>query len=385
MIDLDRDDNAQVIFETLNARGTPLLAADLVKNLLFRTAIATGEDSTALYDQYWKPLDGNEWRRMIRQGRLFRPRIDVFVMHWLTMTLGKEVVIHQLYPEFRGHLRSADHTPASVLADLRRYADVYAGFDTAPHESAEGRFFYRLEQLDTTTAMPLLLWMFGPDGFGEAQRLRAIRALESWLVRRMVCRLTAKNYNSILLNLLKELRAADEPSDADVIRFLRGLTTESNNWPADDDVRGALRSQPIYQTVVRKRLRMLLEALEEARGSDLTEQIQHTRLTVEHILPQKWAEHWPLVPEDEERLAARDHAKHLIGNLTLVTGKLNSSQSNGPWAAKRKALNEHSVLLISADARTAETWDEAAIAARTERLTDDVLKVWPGPASPEWD
>ena len=29
------DDNAQVIFETLNARGTPLLPSDLVKNYLF--------------------------------------------------------------------------------------------------------------------------------------------------------------------------------------------------------------------------------------------------------------------------------------------------------------------------------------------------------------
>lgn len=37
LIDLGKDDNAQVIFETLNARGTPLRASDLIKNLLFRT------------------------------------------------------------------------------------------------------------------------------------------------------------------------------------------------------------------------------------------------------------------------------------------------------------------------------------------------------------
>ena len=385
VIDLDRDDNAQIIFETLNARGTELLAADLVKNLLFRTALAAGDDSTALYGQFWKPLDSNEWRRKIRQGRLFRPRIDVFVMHWLTMTLGKEVVIHQLYPEFRGHLRSADHTPASVLADLRRYADVYAGFDTALHESAEGRFFYRLEQLDTTTAMPVLLWMFGPGGIDTIGRLRAMRAIESWLVRRMICRLTAKNYNSIFLSLLKELRAAENASDATVIGYLRGLSMESQAWPDDDVVLAALKSQPIYQTQVRKRLRMLLEALEESRGSDLTEQVSHASLTVEHILPQNWAANWPLETDEPEAVERRDEAKHRLGNLTLVTKALNPTLSNAPWQDKRQTLNEWSVLLISADARTAEIWDEAAIQTRTGRLASEVLRIWPGPHSAVWD
>lgn len=384
VIDLDGDDNAQVIFETLNARSTPLLAADLVKNLLFRTAMAAGQDAAALYNEYWKPLDGHDWRKMIRQGRLFRPRIDVFVMHWLTMLLGKEVVIHQLYPEFRGHLRSGGQTPADVLAELRRYADVYAAFDTAPHGSPEGRFFYRLQQLDTTTAMPVLLWMFGPDGLNEPHRLRAVQAMESWIVRRMVCRQTTKRYNVTFLDLLKALKDATAPTDATVIGFLRELKGESQYWPNDDEVRAALRSQPIYQTQIRKRLRMLLEALEEARGSDLTEQVQHSSLTVEHILPQKWVEHWPLANDDPAAAVARDQAKHLLGNLTLVTKALNPTLSNAPWPQKRQTLNERSVLLISADARTADTWDEAAIAARTDRLIEDVLKAWPGPSSSVW-
>ncbi len=39
VIDLEKDDDPQEIFETLNALGTPLLPADLVKNFLFRTAL----------------------------------------------------------------------------------------------------------------------------------------------------------------------------------------------------------------------------------------------------------------------------------------------------------------------------------------------------------
>lgn len=35
VIDLEDNDDAQVIFEVLNGRQTPLSASDLVKNLLF--------------------------------------------------------------------------------------------------------------------------------------------------------------------------------------------------------------------------------------------------------------------------------------------------------------------------------------------------------------
>lgn len=42
-IDLEKDDDAQVIFETLNARGEPLLPADLLRNYIFLRAARRGE------------------------------------------------------------------------------------------------------------------------------------------------------------------------------------------------------------------------------------------------------------------------------------------------------------------------------------------------------
>jgi uncharacterized protein with ParB-like and HNH nuclease domain len=72
VIDLEEDDDAQEIFETLNALGTPLLPADLVKNFLFRLAVLQGEDPLKLYTQYWKNFDDEKsyWRKEVRQGRL---------------------------------------------------------------------------------------------------------------------------------------------------------------------------------------------------------------------------------------------------------------------------------------------------------------------------
>src|SRR5207248_10895292 len=101
VIDLEPGDNAQVIFEPLNHRGTPLLAGDLVKNLVFQRAEAEDEDVQSLYDRFWAPFDSNVWRRPIKQGRLFRPRIDVFLNYWLAMRLRHEVMSDRVFSDFR--------------------------------------------------------------------------------------------------------------------------------------------------------------------------------------------------------------------------------------------------------------------------------------------
>ena len=53
--ELDRGDNPQLIFESLNARGVPLTTADLVRNYLL---IAMDHDEqTRLYKEYWEPIE----------------------------------------------------------------------------------------------------------------------------------------------------------------------------------------------------------------------------------------------------------------------------------------------------------------------------------------
>jgi hypothetical protein len=70
VIDLGKEDDAQLIFETLNARGTPLLPADLVKNHLFHKAQQAGLPIDDLYKSHWKPFDRAHryWRKAVGRG-----------------------------------------------------------------------------------------------------------------------------------------------------------------------------------------------------------------------------------------------------------------------------------------------------------------------------
>ncbi|MGH3116377.1 MAG: HNH endonuclease family protein [Gaiellales bacterium] len=55
-----------------------------------------------------------------------------------------------------------------------------------------------------------------------------------------------------------------------------------------------------------------------------------TNLTLEHLILQSWEQHWPLDDTHEDPIGWRNTHLHKLGNLTLTTGALNASLSNGP-------------------------------------------------------
>lgn len=160
-INLEPGDDAQVIFETLNARGTPLLAMDLVKNAVFHRLERESPDATdSLHHNVWEPeLGRSYWREEQRQGRLKRPRAELFLMHWLAMQLGEVVAATELFSTFRARVLDSQRVPGTgqLIQELCNDAKVMRSFDEYPPTSVEGRFFQRLGILDTTTVLPLAL------------------------------------------------------------------------------------------------------------------------------------------------------------------------------------------------------------------------------------
>ena len=392
VIDLEHGDNSQVIFETLNHRGAPLLAADLIKNLVFQVAEAEGLDVERLYDSHWAHLDTDYWRQRVARGRQFIPRIDIFVNYWLIMRLLREVPSDRIFVEFRDHLTKSRPNVEVLLAELARDARSFAALESMPRTSATGRFRYRvLEAMDSSAVTPLLLWLvqWPEQRLSRAQRDKALAAVESWLVRRALCRLTNKELPRMLIEILRAVSA--EPASAGDITesYLADQTLDTRLWPTDVMVEEALAGTPIYRTLLRSRLRMLLEAIEDNMRSRMAE--DHgcpPNLTVEHVMPQAWREHWPIVPADEIAAIRRDRIIQSLGNLTLVTDKLNPSLSNLPWVdasggvGKRGVLLQHSVLKLNARlvAGNEKDWTEKDIADRTRVLADTALKIWPRPA-----
>lgn len=79
VITLDEHDDAQVIFETLNAGGEPLAAMDLVRNDVFHRAVRAGENVEVLMESRWKAFEEPFWKELGIRGRIKKPRIDFFL------------------------------------------------------------------------------------------------------------------------------------------------------------------------------------------------------------------------------------------------------------------------------------------------------------------
>lgn len=377
VIDLDDNDDPHVIFETLNARGTPLLPSDLIKNYLHRSS-----EQPILIQRNWKQFGNRWWKKEIGQGRLLRPRVDVFINYWLMMRTGQEVATARVFDRFREYAKR-DESVEAVAADLERVGRKYHDLEEMRDDSALGRFLRKWRVMRVGALTPAILWLLSHDAIGQARLERSIRALESWLVRRMVCRLSTRGYADMSLALVRRLEdGGPERADEAIVTHLAAQDTEAALWPDDRRLTEAFVSQPLYTRLTRDRLRLVLQRLEEEIRSDKAEIQTHGHLTIEHAMPQAWREHWPLNVEQAEREEAeyrRGRAIHTIGNLTLVTQKLNTTASNGPWAAKREALGDHSVLFLNKDLldHAGDEWDEAAIEERGRRLAALAAAAWP--------
>ena len=383
VIDLSVDDNAQVIFETLNARGTALQPSDLVKNLLFRTLQDAGAPVEALYRSHWRPLEDVYWSEEVRQGRLKRPRLDSFMGFFLVILTMQEVLSQNVFPAARSYVSGDAMRAEAFLEELARYARVYRDIENKTSMSdVERAALARLEIVDTQTHRPVLLWLFAhAEG---TDRHKALLALDSYLVRRTLCRMTMANYNRMFLELLRRLRdnhsAGNAAAHEVVETFLAGQEAASTVWPSDGDVRKAFGDFNLYTMLRREQLRRVLLVLEQESSTAKNEPLSTSaKLSVEHLLPQSWQAHWPLpgIQHEAEEEGQRSALLHTIGNLTLVTGSLNSALKNAPWTKKREELLAHSAFNLNRGLPS--VWDEGKIRERSQHLADVAIRCWGRP------
>jgi hypothetical protein len=223
----------------------------------------------------------------------------------------------------------------------------------------------------------------------ETQFVKALDAVESWMVRRMLVRATTKNYNQVVAELIELLRQSNRTDPGDIIEsYLAGQSSGSRYWPDDAEIREEVPGLLAYRRLGRGRLRMVLEAIEDYRRGWRDgkaglgdERVPRGSLAIEHVMPRRWVTHWPLNGREE---ADRDRLIHTLGNLTLLTHKLNWKQSNGPWlgpGGKRRGLEEHDVLFLNRELlrRAGDQWTDDAIILRTKELTEALIQIWPVP------
>lgn len=401
---LEDGDDAQVIFETLNERGEPLLAADLVRNHIFHRAEEEDrKNAEKLFSKYWKPFDEPFWAMFEKQGRYKKQRIEFFLANYIAAQIASDVTITKLFSEYKAFLKQKNFDNVEAeLRELARFGVIYQTLIERDPTNTLGRFGQRLQLWDLTTVFPLVLQLWSREEIEEPAKEQMLDMLLSFIVRRAVCNLTPKNYNKLFLVAVAELNQ-NGWGVAQLENFFRRQTADSARWPRDDEFERHWNSAPIYTRLGPARSRAVLEELERAKRTKFHEtSTLKAFLTVEHVMPDSWTTHWPFadggrpsaneilqavysVAEDDSllgRTVRRNRLKHTIGNLTLLTQPMNSAQSNSGWAEKRALMQEPergSLLVLNKEIDAVNDWDEAAIEARSAALFGLAVNIWPYP------
>lgn len=386
VITLDEGDDPQIIFETLNSKGRPLLTMDLVRNNIFHRAEKEENTNTEdLFQKLWRPFNDRWWDEPSPFSRPKRPRTDHFLHHVLTAETGRKISIRELYSEYRAFaVPKGKKRYESVYEELRElekfvptYETLEEKIETDPDLTWIGR---KLAAWQVTTAYPIVMQVSVSD-LEIYEKKQMYLMIYSYIVRRTIAGLTGKNLNNVFQSLAREFVV--EGTSLSVCRsYFSDRLGESTRFPTDDEFRRGVLHNPAFTNAPGRRVKDILWELELATRTSYSEKTpMPDQLWTEHVLPQTWTDEWPFessdLPIDEGRISERKTKLHTLGNLTLITDMLNISLGNKSFNAKKKELELHSGLFLNRWFVGKGTWTEKDIHQRGEHLADMAIEIWP--------
>lgn len=424
---LDPDDEPERIFESLNARGKPLLQFDLLRNHLFMRA-RIEEDKDELYKGYWQHFESPYWETEVTVGRAKIMLSELFFQHFLMAKLGEENVT----PQFNVYQRNLtrDRNIRYELSELKKYSEVYQELTDCSPDSEIGRAMSFYKTFDLTTVHPFLLFIVNELEVSDQDLSEILRILESYTVRRLLCiKRATQSYTQFFSRLIQRLKG-QRFNLGNFVDLISNEHANATKWPTDLEVRTFLTLGPVPYGVNKNVIRYILYRIERMKRKrnrllETDALAFDNKLTLEHIMPEKWQRTWalPLGMEDDntpawesegriyyqdlflsdyranhpewethpskEGLAdeayttpfsiaeTRNQFLQSIGNLTLATGTHNSKMSNKPFSEKKASLFGNSLLVLNKEISGNTIWDVPQISRRTQDLFGHFCSIWP--------
>ena len=364
-ITLGPNDDEQVIFDTVNSLGRKLTNSDIVKNYLYqRMKNLCGDDFRQQqkvlehYQRYWEKvfLDDKRdfWDEEISLGRITTTNLDAFLKDFGTIRgtymPSESGGIEGLTKKYKDRIDTLTEEELFAFSkELSEYGMKYYEIWKEFEDCRDFRIsepinvtLLMMNQLETSTFNPYILKIIKEN---DPQLEEKLKALQKFVMKRLLWKASKKNYNKCCLEVLK----ADFPNQY--------FEDYNNNTDGVDWSEYPMQVKNLNN----RQGAFLLFLIEMIRRFNHGEQyypdplVYNRKLdSLEHIMPQKWKKNWDDVPSfklddqgdyvevnGEEKEANRKAKIRSLGNMTLLTVGLNSTISNSSFVDKIEGTQKY--------------------------------------------
>ena len=353
-ITLSSTDDEQKIFDSVNSMGKSLSNADIIKNYVFQKLRENAKNDdvkknqvTDLYNEYWDSVfyadeKKDFWYKELTVGRIKTDNLESFLKDFAIVKkiyfAKKTTGTYGLCNAYKAYINTlSDNELKAFVKEIHSYAVVFYSYKKEYEELNEfvwddykNRLLLILDNLDTTTFNPYVLMVLKecPD---EAEK--RFLNLERFILQRFIFDGTTKNYNQCCEKLMQV-----EDDKKYLIEYMNDSPT------LNDSYKNRFRQCTNGQA----RLLLFLVEMLIRRGSEemYSDGLRINTFSLEHIMPQKWQSSWYGVDSFDEDgnvvdrnnvevfIQGRNKAVRSLGNMTLLTSKLNTSISNSDFETK---------------------------------------------------
>lgn len=387
-IELDSDDDAQLIFESLNSTGLALTEADKIRNYLLMSL--TPEEQHMCFKNYWQKIE---------QATENQP--TKFLRDYLTIQqqLQRPVRQSNIYHEWKKYMDG--HERKEELVKMLDYAHYYQQVTEAKLSTAKlsekMRHICNIETDVTNVFFIQFLKYASANNLSEDEIFKVIDLVENYLARRIVCNMPGNALTQVFCALHKDvLKSIEEYSSANVelgnsysdILTYHIMRRDGNyQLPRDMQFVESIKTRDTYHMLKPFQI-FLFERLENSvhgEYNDVATDMKKKDATIEHIMPQTLNGDWKAMLGDNYE-EIQDKYLHTFANLTL-TG-INSELSNKPFEIKRdgkKIGNEiypgykNSKYRLTKNVTLCDKWTEIELQNRCNEIVATFLRLYPLP------
>lgn len=353
VIQVDSEQDAFQIFETLNDRGLRLSVPDLVLNLLMRRTP----------DKPTQKLVREKWNEMIRQ--LGRRDVSRFLRHmWLSR--HGDVKSYGLYDVIKKNLETNQIGSLSFAEQCAEECDAYVALldqRIAAAGEVKSDLEGLLKYLDAPNSLPVLL--SGYKCLTDSDFAKLVKlALNHYIRWSLVANQNPSDLETTFYQAARAIRQAVGKGDTSAKALAAGAAVLASRRLPDAVIEEAAQSLELD----RREAIWLLTRIANSMQSR-TKEIGMDAANLEHIFPQNPGDEWPNKTDLEP-------FTWNIGNLTILGERLNRSAQNHGFSIKQADYYSKSEIEMTRKLLAIPSWDPLAITTRARELGQLINRLW---------